>query len=61
MLRHMLGLYHGVPGARSWRRRLTVDAVKTGAGIEVLDTALAEIASAGLDKAAALGQLEATG
>lgn len=61
MLRHMLGLYHGVPGARSWRRRLTVDAVKPGAGIEVLDEALAEIASAGLDKAAALGQLEAMG
>jgi tRNA-dihydrouridine synthase A len=35
--------------------------VKPGAGIEVLDEALAEIASAGLDKAAALGQLEATG
>jgi tRNA-dihydrouridine synthase A len=61
LLRHMLGLYHGVPGARAWRRRLTVDAVKTGAGVEVLDRALAEIAEAGLDKSAGLGQLEMTG
>ncbi|WP_404829666.1 tRNA dihydrouridine(20/20a) synthase DusA [Stappia indica] len=45
--RHMLGLFHGVPGARGWRRRMTVDAVAPGAGIEVLDGALAEIARAG--------------
>ncbi|MCA1241033.1 tRNA dihydrouridine(20/20a) synthase DusA [Stappia stellulata] len=61
LLRHMLGLYHGVPGARAWRRRLTVDAVRPGAGVEVLDTALAEIGEATLDKAAGLGQLEMTG
>lgn len=45
--RHMLGLFHGVPGARAWRRRMTVDAVAPGAGIEVLDGALAEITRAG--------------
>jgi tRNA-dihydrouridine synthase A len=61
ILRHMLGLYHGVPGARAWRRRLTVDAVRPGAGVEVLDGALAEISQAGLDKTAGLGQLEMTG
>ena len=61
ILRHMLGLYHGVAGARAWRRRLTVDAVKPGAGIEVLDAALAEIAGAGLDKPVDVGQLETTG
>ena len=43
MTRHMLGLFHGVPGARAWRRVLTVDGVKSGAGLEVVDRALAEI------------------
>lgn len=42
--RHILGLFHGVPGARAWRRRLTVDAVKPGAGPEVIEAALSEIA-----------------
>ena len=43
MTRHMLGLFHGVPGARAWRRILTVEGVKAGAGLEVIDRALAEI------------------
>ena len=42
--RHMLGLFHGAPGARTWRRILTVNAVKPGAGIEVVREALAAIA-----------------
>ncbi len=41
--RHMLGLFHGVPGARGWRRILTEGAIKDGAGFEVLDAALASI------------------
>ena len=41
--RHMLGMFAGVPGARAWRRRLTVEACRAGAGIDVLRTALAEI------------------
>ena len=40
MARHMLGLMHGRPGARSWRRILTVDSTQPGAGLEVLDRAL---------------------
>jgi len=40
MARHMLGLFHGRPGARSWRRILTVEGVKAGAGLEVVDRAL---------------------
>ena len=43
MTRHMLGLFHGLPGARAWRRTLTVEGVKAGAGIEVIDAALAEV------------------
>ncbi len=41
--RHMLGLFHGTPGARSWRRILTVGAVRPGAGLEVVQEALAAV------------------
>jgi tRNA-dihydrouridine synthase A len=43
MTRHMLGLFHGSPGARTWRRILTVEGVKPGAGLEVVDAALAAV------------------
>ncbi len=39
MTRHMLGLMHGLPGARAFRRILTVDAVEPGAGLDVVDRA----------------------
>ena len=41
--RHMLGLFQGRSGARAWRRVLTVESVKSGAGLDVLDRALAEL------------------
>ena len=41
--RHMLGLYQGVPGARAWRRILTVESCRDGAGPEVLERALAAV------------------
>ena len=44
--RHMLGLFHGRPGARLWRRRLTVEAGRPGAGPAVVHRALAEVAAA---------------
>jgi tRNA-dihydrouridine synthase A len=53
MTRHMLGLFHGAPGARAWRRILTVDGVKPGAGFEVVDGALAEVRRAREARAAA--------
>jgi len=40
MTRHMLGLFHARPGARAWRRILTVEAIRPGAGVEVIDRAL---------------------
>jgi tRNA-dihydrouridine synthase A len=46
MTRHMLGLFSGVPGARAWRRILTVEGVKAGAGLEVIDKALAAVSGA---------------
>lgn len=36
MTRHMLGLFHGMPGGRIWRRRLGESTVEPGAGLEVL-------------------------
>lgn len=41
MTRHMLGLFQGVPGARAWRRRLSTEATRPGAGLEVVEQALA--------------------
>lgn len=37
--RHMLGLFHGLPGGRMWRRYLSENAFKIGAGIEVVEAA----------------------
>ncbi len=45
MTRHMLGLFHARPGARTWRRILTVEAIRPGAGIEVIERALEAVAS----------------
>lgn len=41
--RHMLGLFHGRPGARGWRRVLSEGASRPGAGLALLDAALAEV------------------
>jgi tRNA-dihydrouridine synthase A len=41
VVRHVLGLYHGEPRARLFRRRLSEEAVKAGAGIGVILEALA--------------------
>jgi tRNA-dihydrouridine synthase A len=38
--RHMLGLFAGQPGARSWRRSISENAHREGAGSEVLINAL---------------------
>jgi tRNA-dihydrouridine synthase A len=46
MTRHMLGLFHGWPGARAWRRIMTIDASAKGAGLEVIDRALEALDSA---------------
>jgi tRNA-dihydrouridine synthase A len=52
MTRHMLGLFHGAPGARTWRRILTVEGVRPGAGIEVVDRALAAVSGLQDERAA---------
>jgi len=40
MTRHMLGLFNGQPGSRGFRRHLSENASRLGAGIEVVQTAL---------------------
>ncbi|MFN3824225.1 MAG: tRNA dihydrouridine(20/20a) synthase DusA [Pseudorhodobacter sp.] len=44
--RHMLGLFHGKPGARGWRRVLSERASRDGAGLDVLDLALEQVTAA---------------
>jgi len=41
--RHMLGLFTGRPGARGWRRVLSEGASRPGAGLALLDAALAQV------------------
>lgn len=41
MTRHTLGLFHGLPGARLYRRHLSENATVKNAGLEVLEQALA--------------------
>ena len=40
MSRHILGLFQGQPGARAWRRHLSEQAHRPGAGVEVLTAKL---------------------
>jgi tRNA-dihydrouridine synthase A len=49
--RHILGLFHGVPGARAFRRHIATAAVKPGAGIAVLRDAVSLVMGARTDLA----------
>jgi len=44
MTRHLLGLFHGRPGARSYRRHLATEGVKRDATLQTLKDALAHVA-----------------
>ena len=46
LTRHVLGLYHGQPGARAFRRHLTEQGARADAGIEVLNECLAHLRDA---------------
>jgi tRNA-dihydrouridine synthase A len=41
IIRHFVGAFHGVPGARAFRRHLAEHGVRAGAGIDVLRDAIA--------------------
>jgi tRNA-dihydrouridine synthase A len=43
IVRHLHGLFHGVPGARAFRRHLATEAIKPGASPQVLADALSLI------------------
>jgi len=49
--RHILGLFNGLPGARQWRRSLSDEAHRPGAGPEVIERALDEVVSRGAPSA----------
>ncbi len=42
--RHLLGLFAGRPGARAYRRMLATEAVRAGAGLDVLRAAIRQVA-----------------
>jgi tRNA-dihydrouridine synthase A len=52
MTRHILGLYHGQPGARAFRRYLSENATRPDAGISVLHEALERVQGEGLPRPA---------
>ena len=41
VVRHIIGLFHGQPNGRLWRRHLSENAFRKGAGIEVIEQAAA--------------------
>ncbi len=43
MARHLMGFYHGRPGARAWRRCLGEEIFKSGAGVNAIRAAAAHI------------------
>jgi tRNA-dihydrouridine synthase A len=45
MTRHILGLFQGQPGARAFRRHISENAPRPGAGIEVIREAMQKVAS----------------
>jgi tRNA-dihydrouridine synthase A len=50
--RHMVGLFHGAPGARRFRQILSTEATKPGAGPQVIADAFAEVDLSDLQSAA---------
>mgnify|MGYP001283422522 CR=1 FL=1 len=48
--RHILGLFQGQPGARAWRRHLSENAPKQGAGADVVRDALACVPREAVDQ-----------
>ncbi|MGM0772839.1 MAG: tRNA dihydrouridine(20/20a) synthase DusA [Pseudomonadota bacterium] len=47
MSRHLMGLFHGQPGGRQFRRYISENAHKPGSGIEVIEQAMARVPEAG--------------
>ncbi len=50
MTRHILGLFQGMPGARAWRRHISENAYKKGAGLSVVTEALSKIKTEAMEE-----------
>ncbi len=48
MTRHILGLFHGVPGGKAFRRHLSENAFRKDSGVSVLEDAIALVSGAQL-------------
>ncbi len=59
--RHLTGLLNAKPGARRFRRLLTEESVKPGAGLEVLDAAITAARDAGRRQKPALSRMLSIG
>lgn len=53
MTRHFVGAFHGVPGARAFRRHLAEKGVRPGAGVDVLRDAIALVGDRAVEPVAA--------
>jgi tRNA-dihydrouridine synthase A len=53
MTMHILGLFNGLPGARAFRRHLSENAIKRGAGLDVVRAALDHVRDVPAGRAAA--------
>ena len=53
MTKHLLGLYNGLPGARAFRRHLSENAIRSGAGFDVVRRALNLVSTDDAERAAA--------
>jgi tRNA-dihydrouridine synthase A len=53
IVRHFVGAFHGVPGARAFRRHLAENGVRPGAGVNVLRDAIALVRDRAADPIAA--------
>lgn len=50
--RHMVGLFHGAPGAKRWRQILSTDATRPSAGSDVIRRAFEAVQTASVGEAA---------
>ncbi|GAA5534731.1 tRNA dihydrouridine(20/20a) synthase DusA [Deinococcus aluminii] len=59
MMKHTLGLFAGQPGARHWKRTLSEQGHRPGAGLEVVREALAGVPDSVLDARPGVGEIQA--
>ncbi|GHF48616.1 tRNA-dihydrouridine synthase A [Deinococcus metalli] len=58
MMKHTLGLFAGQPGARHWKRTLSEQGHRPGAGLDVVREALAGVPDSVLDARSGVGEVQ---